>query len=77
MGAALLDLKDPTIVLSRATDAIFEPKEAYELAGQVNFVVFPCGAVVNKDCIYMYYGGGDSVIDVASISIQKLLNALT
>ncbi|MES2213605.1 MAG: hypothetical protein V4473_02075 [Patescibacteria group bacterium] len=76
VGVALLDLKDPTIVLARSTDCIMEPLEAYELAGQVNFVVFPCGAVVRKDIIYMYYGGGDSVIDVASISIKKLLKSL-
>ncbi|MFA5889286.1 MAG: hypothetical protein WCW47_03265 [Candidatus Paceibacterota bacterium] len=77
IGAALLDLKDPTKVLSRTTDAIFEPKEAYEIAGQVNYVVFPCGAIVRKGIIYMYYGGGDSVVDVASISVDKLLEALT
>ena len=72
----LLDLKDPTRVLSRTTDALFEPAEAYEVKGQVNYVVFPCGAVVRKGVIYMYYGGGDSVIDVASISLQDLLNVL-
>ncbi|MCX6701786.1 MAG: hypothetical protein NTX96_01145 [Candidatus Zambryskibacteria bacterium] len=76
VGAALLDLKDPTIVLSRTTDALFEPQEAYELEGQVNYVVFPCGAIVRKGLIYMYYGGGDSVVDVASISIKDLLDAL-
>jgi len=77
IGAALLDLKDPTIVLSRTTDAIFEPQEAYELEGQVNYVVFPCGAIVRGDTIYMYYGGGDSVVDVASISVKELLDVLT
>jgi predicted GH43/DUF377 family glycosyl hydrolase len=77
VGAALLDLKNPTIVLSRTTDCLFEPVEAYEKVGQVNFVVFPCGAVVRKDNIFMYYGGGDSVVDVASISLKELLNILT
>lgn len=77
VGAALLDLNDPTVVLARTTDALFEPKEAYETAGQVNYVVFPCGAIVRGDTIYMYYGGGDSVVDVASISVSGLLDALT
>ena len=76
VGAVLLDLDDPTTVLARTTDAIFEPREAYELEGQVNYVVFPCGAVVKDDIIYMYYGGGDSVVDVASISIKDLLDSL-
>lgn len=77
VGAALLDLKDPTIVLARSTDAIFEPHEAYEIEGQVNYVVFPCGAIVKDGIIYMYYGGADSVIDVASIELEKLLESLT
>jgi len=77
IGAALLDLKDPTVVLSRTTDAIFEPQEAYELAGQVNYVVFPCGAVLRGGTIYMYYGGADSVVDVAEISLKDLLDTLT
>jgi len=77
VGAVLLDLDDPTKVLSRTTDALFEPREAYELEGQVNYVVFPCGGVVRGDTLYMYYGGGDSVIDVASISVSKLLKILT
>ena len=77
VGAALLDLKDPTHVLARTTDYIFAPMESYELKGQVGNVVFPCGAVVKNGIIYMYYGGGDSVVDVASIELSSLLAALT
>jgi predicted GH43/DUF377 family glycosyl hydrolase len=76
VGVALLDKKDPTIVLARTTDAIFEPERAYEVEGQVNYVVFPCGAVVVGDIVYMYYGGGDSVVSVATISLSELLSAL-
>ncbi|MFZ2522846.1 MAG: hypothetical protein WAW92_00490, partial [Minisyncoccia bacterium] len=77
VGAVLLDLKDPTKVLSRTTDAIFEPAEAYEIQGQVNYVVFPCGAVVKDGNILMYYGGADSVVDVATIKLKNLLDILT
>ena len=72
IGAVLLDLKDPTIILSRTTDYIFAPILDYEKSGQVNNVVFSCGVVVKKDIIYMYYGAGDSVVDVASIELDKL-----
>jgi predicted GH43/DUF377 family glycosyl hydrolase len=77
IGAVLLDLNDPTKVLARTTDALFEPQEAYEIEGQVNWVVFPCGAVVRDGIVYMYYGGGDSVVDVAFISLKDLLEAMT
>ncbi len=76
VGACLLDLKDPTNVLSRTTDYIFEPKEKYEREGQVGNVVFPCGAVVKKDVVYMYYGGADSVVNVASMPLKAILEAL-
>ncbi|HEY0221111.1 MAG TPA: hypothetical protein VGC58_02715, partial [Candidatus Paceibacterota bacterium] len=77
VGAVLLDLNDPTKVLFRTTDPIFEPREAYEIGGQVNYVVFPCGAVVRNGYIYMYYGGADSVVDVASVKIKDLMDVLT
>ena len=43
VGAVLLDLDDPAIVLARTTDPIFEPQESYETVGVVDNVVFPCG----------------------------------
>ena len=76
VGAVLLDLKDPSVVLSRVTDYIFAPVESYEKIGQVGNVVFPCGAVVRNGIIYMYYGAGDSVIDIASMPIKDLLDVL-
>lgn len=80
VGAVLLDLKDPSIVLSRATDAIFEPEEDYEKNGVVNNVVFPCGVISKGENIFIYYGGGDKVVGVAtikkSIVIKALLNGM-
>lgn len=76
VGAALLDYKDPMKVVARTTDYVFEPQEKYEKSGQVGNVVFPCGAVVKKDTLYMYYGGADSVINAAKISLKKLLGML-
>ncbi|MSU45245.1 MAG: hypothetical protein EXS47_01290 [Candidatus Zambryskibacteria bacterium] len=76
IGAILLDLKDPTKVLARTTDYIFEPVLNYEKVGQINNVVFPCGATLKGDTIFMYYGAGDSVLDVASIKLKDLLQSL-
>ena len=76
IGAALLDLKDPAIVLARSTDPIFEPEEEYEKVGIINNVVFPCGMVLKNKLLYIYYGGGDRVVGVASMEIDIILNAL-
>ena len=77
IGAVLLDLHDPATVLSRISDPIFEPEESYEKVGIVNNVVFPCGMVVKDDLLYIYYGGADTVVGVATIELDILLRALT
>jgi predicted GH43/DUF377 family glycosyl hydrolase len=76
VGAALLDIHDPTVVIARLLQPIFEPVKDYELVGQINNVVFPCGALVRDDTIYIYYGGADSVVGVATCSLSKLLSLL-
>jgi len=71
-----LDLKDPAIVLARSSDPIFEPVEAYEKNGIVNNVVFPCGMIEKKGLLYIYYGGGDKVVGVATMKLDIILNSL-
>jgi predicted GH43/DUF377 family glycosyl hydrolase len=77
VGAVLLDLKDPTTVLARSADPIFEPIESYEKVGVVSNVVFPCGMVEHKGTLYVYYGGADKVVGVATMKMDILLRALT
>lgn len=76
VGAALLDLKDPTILISRSTDSIFEPVEDYEKFGVINNVVFPCGMVVKDKYLYIYYGGADKVVGVAKMKLSIIVDAL-
>ncbi len=76
LGAALLD---PTgfEVLARTADPIFEPIEKYETEGNVSNVVFSCGAVARDDTLFLYYGGADKVIGVATASLAHIRAALT
>jgi predicted GH43/DUF377 family glycosyl hydrolase len=76
IGCVLLDLKDPAIVLARSTEPIFEPEEQYEKNGIVNNVVFPCGMVVKNELLYIYYGGADRVVGVATMELGVILKAL-
>jgi len=77
IGAVLLDKEDPTIVLARTTGPVFEPKEDYEIQGVIGKVVFPCGQVLRGETIYIYYGGADKVVGVATISLPDILSALS
>lgn len=76
VGAALLALRDPTVILARTTDHIFQPETEYEKEGIVPNVVFPCGLALRDDTIFMYYGGGDKVIGVATASLKQVLLAM-
>jgi predicted GH43/DUF377 family glycosyl hydrolase len=74
--AALLDIDDPTKVLYRTEDSILDPKMQYEKEGMVSNVVFPCGAVVIRGELLVYYGGADKVCAVATIALKDLLFGL-
>lgn len=76
VSAALLDLGNPTLTVSRITDALLWPAMEYEMKGQVPNVVFPCGAVARGDTLFIYYGGADSVVAVATMKLSRLLKAL-
>ncbi len=77
IGAVLLDPKDPTTILSRSADFIFNPEEQFEKEGLENNVVFPCGMILRDGLLYIYYGGADKVIGVASMDIKIIENALS
>lgn len=77
VGSVLLHLKDPTILLSRTTDFIFEPETGYEKAGQVPNVVFPCGITNKNGTLFMYYGGGDNVVGVATAKLDMILKKMS
>ena len=73
LGAILLDLKDPSKVLARSKEPLFEPTSEYELTGFFGNVVFTNGQVVDGDKISLYYGASDEVICGATFSIQDIL----
>lgn len=73
VGAVLLDLENPLKILGRTYEPLFEPREKYEKHGQVENVVFPCGAVMQGDDLIIYYGGGDSVVGAAVADVKEVI----
>lgn len=76
LGALLLDLGDPTKVLARSHEPIMEPSEEYEQKGFFGNVVFTNGHIVDGDEITLYYGASDTVICMAKLSINEILETL-
>jgi predicted GH43/DUF377 family glycosyl hydrolase len=76
LGLTLLDLKDPRKLIARSDEWVFSPREEYELFGDVNKVVFPCGWVAKGDEILLYYGGADTCLALAKASLTELIGWL-
>lgn len=78
VGLALLDLEDPTRVRARGREWVMSPREEYEIIGDVGYVVFPCGQIVDEETgeLRLYYGAADSSIAVAHSNINEMLDWL-
>ncbi|OGK13592.1 hypothetical protein A3B40_00500 [Candidatus Roizmanbacteria bacterium RIFCSPLOWO2_01_FULL_37_16] len=76
IGAMLLDLYDPTKVLYRSNEPILSPNKDYEINGFKPGIAYPCGAVIIKDNLFVYYGAADSVVCVAQAKLEKFLSQL-
>lgn len=76
LGLALLNLEDPTKLIARSSEWVFAPEEDYEIVGDVDKVVFPCGWVSEGDELRLYYGGADKCLALATARISELLDWL-
>lgn len=76
VGAMLLDLNDPRIIIAKTKDFIMEPEFPFETDGFYSGCVFPTGIVEKGDDYLIYYGAGDQCICLATINKKSLLNHL-
>lgn len=76
IGAMLLDLEDPSKVITRTSSPIVSPVETYENDGFKAGVVYPCGAAVVDGQLHVYYGGADTVVCAASTDLKHFLKQM-
>ncbi len=77
LGAMILDFKDPTKILYKAKEPVLEPNRPYENNGFKSGIVYSCGAVVIDKTLFVYYGGADTVVCVATQNLEEFIKALT
>jgi len=75
VGAMLLDLNNPEKVLYRSVAPILEPDTWYENDYKPG-IVYATGAIIKDGILFVYYGGGDKYVNVATIGLNELLNDL-
>ncbi len=84
-GVFLLDLENPLEVKARGRNNVLEPREMYEMVGQVPNVVFPSGMIVEEtdaegyarpgSLVRLYYGAADTCVALATTTIAELIAA--
>lgn len=79
LGAAVLAYDDPSKVLCRSAIPILSPQEYYERVGDVNNVVFSCGAILEDDGqeLKVYYGASDTSICLGTAKVNELMQFCT
>jgi len=75
IGAMLLDLNDPSRVLSQLNQPLLRP-EGNEREGYVPNVVYTCGALLHRGRLFLPYGISDSVATIVTMEIDLLLEVL-
>ena len=75
IGAALLDLNDPTRVIGRLREPLLSP-EGNEREGYVPNVVYSCGSLVHGGQLILPYAMSDKAAAFASVPLESLLKAL-
>ena len=79
IGIALLDLEDPSKVIGMSKAPLIVPESHWEtVEGYRTNVLFPCGAILEKDnTVRIYYGASDTVVCMATAKLDDLLALCT
>lgn len=76
IGAMILDYKNPEKILYTSKEPVLEPDMVYENNGFKPGIVYSCGTVLINDTLYIYYGGADTVVCVASAPLNKFVDSI-
>jgi len=75
IGAMLLDLEDPSIIIARLHEPLITPNEV-EREGYVPNVVYTCGAIIHAEHLIIPYAMADYATTFATIEVDELLSEM-
>jgi predicted GH43/DUF377 family glycosyl hydrolase len=76
IGAMLLDLEDPRIVIGTLKGPLLAPSPQNR-DGYVPNVVYSCGSIVHKGVLFLPFGASDQSIGCATVEVNDLVQELT
>lgn len=76
IGAALLDINDPSKILTDCRNYLLTPEKSYEMTGFVPNVVFPCATVQDAETgrMAIFYGAADTYSALAFTYVDDLID---
>ncbi|MDZ7264004.1 MAG: glycoside hydrolase family 130 protein [candidate division KSB1 bacterium] len=76
IGAALLDINDPSRVVADCENYLLTPEEPYETVGFVPSVTFPCATLQDAATgrIAIFYGAADTYCALAFTQVDELID---
>jgi predicted GH43/DUF377 family glycosyl hydrolase len=75
IGAAVLDKKNPSKMVSRSNIPILSPREDYERIGDINNLVFSTGAILEDDGeLKIYYGVADNCVCLGTTKLSEIIS---
>ena len=75
IGIELLDLEDPTRIISRIDEPILMPNE-HDREGYVPNVVYSCGAIIYQDELIIPYASADQRCGIATLPVPPVMARL-
>jgi predicted GH43/DUF377 family glycosyl hydrolase len=76
VGVALLDGRDPRRVVARLPYPVLSPEADFETQGDYNGCVFPMGAFLEGETLFISYGAADRYTALARANLPALLDEL-
>jgi len=74
--AVLLDINNPLKGIGQTLGPFMLPQEDFELKGIAPNIIFPTGAILENEQIYVYYGAADNYCAISTVNLTELINEL-
>lgn len=75
LGAAILDIEDPTRVAARSNIPILSPREHYERVGNIGNMVFTSGALIKDNGeVQVIYSGASSCVCLGTTTVEEIVD---
>ncbi len=76
LGTAILDKKNPaSTIVGRSNEPVLSPRELYERIGDIQNLVFSCGAIYEENsAVKLYYGASDNCLYLGTTTLKEIID---